>query len=173
MRRFWLPTLTEILEKVGPSCCLSKLDLTSGFHQIEVDKESMPLTSFVCPMGKFMYKRMPFGLKNAPAIFQATVEEVLRPVNSFSRIYIDDVVVFSDSWERHLEDVRRVINCLGEAGLVIKRRKCEFGRKYMEYLGHQIGCGRVAVPELRVRAMKDFKRPTTKRQLRSFLSLLN
>ncbi len=53
-RLFWWPTLTEILEKVGPSCCLSKLDLTSGFHQIEVDEESMPLTSIVCPMGKFM-----------------------------------------------------------------------------------------------------------------------
>ncbi len=69
LRRFWLPSLTEILEKVGPSSCLSKLDLTAGFHQIEVEEDSMPLTSFVCPMGKFMYCRMPFGLKNAPAIF--------------------------------------------------------------------------------------------------------
>ena len=102
---------------------------------------------------------MPFGLKNAPAIFQAIVEEVLRPVSSFSRNYVDDVVVFSGSWERHLEDVRRVMNCLGEAGLMIKKRKCKFRRKYMEYLGHQIGCGCVAVPELCVRALKDFKRP--------------
>ncbi len=70
LRRFWLPSLVEIMEKVGPSSCLSKLDLTAGFHQIEVDEESMPLTSFVCPMGKYMFRRMPFGLKNAPAIFQ-------------------------------------------------------------------------------------------------------
>ncbi len=173
LRRFWLPTLTEILEKVGPSCCLSKLDLTSGFHQIEVDEKSMPLTSFVCPMGKFMYRRMPFGLKNAPAIFQSIVEEVLRPVKSFSRNYIDDVVIFSSNWKSHLEDVKRVIICLGEAGFTIKRQKCEFGRKYMEYLGHQIGCGRVAVPELRVRAMRDFRKPTTKRQLRSFLGSMS
>ncbi len=167
LRQFWLPTLTKILEKVGPSCCLSKLDLTSGFHQVEVDED---LTSFVCTMGKFMYRLMPFGLKNAPAIFHAIIEE---PVRSFSRNYIDDVVAFSDSWESHLEDVRKVINCLGEAGLRIKRGKCEFGRKHMKYLGHQIGCGRVAVPELRVRAMREFKRPTTKRQLRSFLGSIS
>ncbi len=67
-------------------------------------------------------------------------------MNSFSRNYIDDVIVFSSNWESHLEDVRRVINCLGEAVLTIKRRKCEFGHKYMEYLGHQIGVGELLYP---------------------------
>jgi len=124
LRRFWLPTFTEILERVGPSCCLSKLNLTSGFHQIEVDENSMPLTSFVCPMEKYMFRRMPFGLKNAPAIFRSVVEEVLKPVNGFSRNYIDGVVIFGSEWGSHLEDVRKVIECLGEAGLTIKRRKC-------------------------------------------------
>ncbi len=173
LRRFWLPSLTEILEKVGPSSCLSKLDLTAGFHQIEVEEDSMPFTSFVCPMGKFMYCRMPFGLKNAPAIFQSAVEEVLKPVSGMSRNYIDDVIVFSEDWCSHLRDVKSVIECLGKAGLRIKRRKCEFGRRYLEYLGHQVGCGMVAVPEARVRAMADFRRPVTKKQLRSFLGSMS
>ncbi len=64
----------EILDKVGSSNVLSKFDLTSGFHQIEVAPESQDLTLFSCPTGKFKYVRMPFGLKNAPAIFQAVVE---------------------------------------------------------------------------------------------------
>ncbi len=167
LRRFWLPTLTEILEKVGPSSCLSKLDLTAGFHQIQMEDASMELTSFVCPAGRYMFKRMPFGLKNAPAIFQAILEDVLRRVRDVARNYIDDVIVFSSDWKSHLVDLKRVIVCLGEAGLKIKRRK------YLEYLGHQIGCGQVAVPEVRVRSMADFMKPVTKKQLRSFLGSMS
>ncbi len=169
LHRFWLPSLQEILDKVGSSNVLSKLDLTSGFHQIEVAPESQDLTSFSCPAGKFKYVCMPFGLKNAPAIFQAVVEQVLAPMARVASNYIDDVVVFSRSWDDHLKDLQEVIECLGKAGLTIKRKKCEFGRRYMSYLGHQVGCGRVAVPESRVRAMAEFRRPITKKQLRSFL----
>ncbi len=80
-----------------------------------------------------MFRRMPFGLKNAPAIFQSVVEDVLKPVSSVARNYIDDVIVFSKDWESHLMDVRSVVECLGKVGLKIKRRKCEFGRRYLEY----------------------------------------
>ncbi len=106
--RYWVPSLDEILQKVGQSKCLSTLDLTSGFHQIVMDDASSDLTTFVCPLGKFKYVRMPFGLKNAPAIFQAAVEAVLSPVSDVSCNYVDDVVVFSDSWENHLLDLKRV-----------------------------------------------------------------
>ncbi len=169
LRRFWMPSLSEILDKVGASTVLSKLDLTSGFHQIQMDDESQDLTSFVCPAGRFKFVRMPFGLKNAPAVFQSVLEEVLRPVSEVCSNCIDDVVVFSAGWEEHLVDLVRVIECLGKAGLKVKRRKCEFGRKYMSYLGHQVGCGKVAVPEAWVSAMKEYGKPITKKQLRSFL----
>ncbi len=76
----------------------------------------MPLTAFVCPMGKFMFQRMPFGLKNVPAIFQSVVEEVLKPVSSVARNYIDDVIVFSNDWETHLRDLKDVIVRLGKVG---------------------------------------------------------
>ena len=97
------------------------------------------------------------------------LENVLRPVSDVCSNYIDDVIVFSRSWEEHLKDLMRVIECLGKAGLVVKRKKCEFGRKFMSYLGHQVGCGKVAVPEARVKAMAEYGRPVTKKQLRSFL----
>ncbi len=97
------------------------------------------------------------------------LENVLRPVSDVCSNYIDDVIVFSRSWEEHLKDLVRVIQCLGKAGLVVKRKKCEFGRKFMSYLGHQVGCGKVAVPEARVKAMAEYGRPVTKKQLRSFL----
>ncbi len=68
-----------------------------------------------------------------------------------------------------IKDLTEVVECLGKAGLKIKRNKCEFSRKFLGYLGHQIGCGRVAVPEYRVSTMAEFRKPITKKQLRSFL----
>ncbi len=97
------------------------------------------------------------------------LEEVIKPVKEVPSTYIDDVIIYSGDWKRHLVDVERVIRCFGEAGLKIKRRKCEWGRKYMSYLGHQIGSGRFAVPEARVEHMANYGRPKTKKQLRTFL----
>ena len=173
LRRYWLPSLAEILDRVGPCSCLSTLDLTSGFHQIPMDVSSSELTTFVCPFGKYRYVRMPFGLKNAPAIFQSIVEKVLQPVSYCSKNYVDDVVVFSRSWEEHLSHLRAVIVCLGEAGFTIKIRKCSFGRKSLLYLGHKIGCGSLSVPEHRVEALRSFAQPVTKKQLRSFLGSMS
>jgi len=169
LRRFWLPSLKEILDQVGPYAVLSKLDLTAGFHQVRMEEASSKFTTFSCPLGKFRFVRMPFGLKNAPAIFQNIVEQVLKPVCNVSKNYIDDIVVFSYSWEDHVRDVGDVLKCLNEAGLKVKYKKCEFGRKTMSYLGHQIGSGTIAVPAVRVKAMMEYTRPNTKHQLREFL----
>ncbi len=173
LRRYWLPSLTELLEQVGPNTCLSTLDLTAGFHQLAMDESSSELTTFVCPFGKFRYQRMPFGLKNAPAIFQFVVESVLKPVNDCCKNYVDDVIIYSSNWSDHLSHIKRIIECLGASGLTIKRRKCCFGRKHLMYLGHKIGAGQLAVPEHRVEALADFARPKTKKQLRSFLGSLS
>ncbi len=89
LRRFWLPSLREILYKVGKSGVLSKLDLTAGFHQDRMASDSKEMTSFSCPFGKFHFNRMPFGLRNAPAIFQSVVEDVLRPVSKHGILSIE------------------------------------------------------------------------------------
>ena len=157
------------MEKAGNCRVLSKLDLTAGFHQIEMDNSSSDMTTFISPIGKFKFLRMPFGLKNAPAIFQRTIEQVLRPVRDSTCNYIDDVIIFSNSWEERLAHLEGVLECIRVAGLTIERKKCEFGRKYMTYLGHLVGCGRLAVPESRVMAMRKYGKPRTKKQLRAFL----
>ncbi len=169
LRRYWLPSLAEILEKVGPNMCLSTLDLTSGFHQLAMDPVSSEMTTFVFSFGKYRYLRMPFGLKIAPAIFQSVIEEVLKPVCAFSSNYIDDIVVYSREWSSHLCHLKGVISCLGSAGLTIKLKKCIFGRKHLLYLGHVIGSGVLAVPEMRIKTLSEFARPVTKKQLRSLL----
>ena len=138
---YYMATLEEILERVGASRCISKLDLSKGFYQIEVEKESIPKTAFITPFGKYQFLRMPFGLCNAPSIFQRVMECVLRGCYMFSAPYIDDIVVFSQDGETHLSDLREVLLALRRNGLTVKLGKCAFGRRKLEYLGHLIGGG--------------------------------
>ena len=166
---FYMCTMEEIIERVGGSMVISKLDLAKGFFQIEVEEESRQKTAFITPFGKFEFKRMPFDLKNAPAIFQRTMEVVLIDCYDFSAPYIDDIVVFSADGESHAQHLRLVFAALDKQGLTVKLSKCEFGKKKLEYLGHVIGGGELAVPSHRATAMTEYLLPRTKRQLRSFL----
>ena len=166
---FYMITLEEILEKVGGAQVMSKFDLSKGFYRVEVDTLSQEKTCFVCPFGKFEFRRMPFGLKNAPALFQRCMEMVLQSCYQFSAPYIDDVLVFSQNPEEHAAHLRRVIEELSASGLTVKLSKCKFGMRKIEYLGHIIGGGELAVPEHRAAAMAEYRQPKTKKQLRSFL----
>ena len=138
---YYMVTLDEILERVGESGCLSKLDLSKGFYQIGVEKESSEKTAFVSPFGKYAFNRMPFGIKNAPAVFQRCMEEVLRDCFDYSAPYIDDILVFSKDGVEHGEHLRRVLGALSDHGLSIRLSKCEFGKTQLEYLGHLVGKG--------------------------------
>ena len=167
---YYMCTLEEILERVGSSRAISKLDLAKEFYQIEVDPASVDKTAFITPFGKFAFQRMPFGLKNAPAIFQRGMEVVLGDCYTFAAPYIDDIIVFSENGMVHAHHLRRVFAALQQHGLTVKLDKCEFGRCHVEYLGHVIGNGELAVPKHRAAAaMADFIQPRTKKQLRSFL----
>ena len=166
---YYMCTLEEILERVGGSQCLSKIDLKKGFYQIEVDPADREKTAFVSPFGKFQFNRMPFGLRNAPSVFQRVMEIVLKSCYHCCVPYIDDVVVFSGDGAEHVRHLREVLVALRQYGLTVNRQKCEFGKEQIEYLGHFIGRGQLAVPEHRASAMAEFRLPETKKQLRSFL----
>ena len=166
---YYMTTMEEIVERIGASKVMSKLDLAKGFYQVEVDPKSRKKTAFISPFGKFEFTRMPFGLRNAPAIFQRCMEVVLRECYGFSAPYIDDIIVFSNSGKEHVEHLRLVLKALSEHGMTLKERKCEFGKEKVEYLGHVIGGGELAVPAHRAAAMASYIRPRTKKQLRSFL----
>ena len=166
---YYMTCMDEILERVGGSKVISKLDLAKGFYQVEVDPLSQCKTAFVSPYGKYEFQRMPFGLKNAPAMFQRLMEVVLGDCFECSAPYIDDVVVFSNSGEEHVQHLRCVLECFRKYGLTIKEAKCEWGKVKLEYLGHVIGGGELAVPAHRAAAMASYIRPRTKKQLRSFL----
>ncbi len=172
LNRYYLSTLDELVQKVRRSGVLSTVDLTSGFHQIPMEESSSNMTTFVSPLGKYRFLRMPFGLKNAPAVFQKVMDKILCMVKDCCDVYIDDVVIFSKDWETHLCDLKRVLKTIERVGMKVKLRKCVFGRKRLKYLGHIIGEGVVTVPESRVLAFKNYGRHKTKRQLRTFLGAI-
>ena len=171
--RHIIPTLPQILDRVGHATVLSKIDLTSGFHQIPIEPQSRHLTTFLSPKGKFQFIRMPFGLKNAPSHFQRTMERVLEPVADCAAVYIDDIVIFSNSWKDHMNHLARVFTCFREAHLTAKLSKCSFGQTKLQYLGHTIGSGQLAVPEHRITALSEYKRLVSKKTLRSFLGCMS
>lgn len=166
---YQMPRVDDLLDEVAEALWLSKLDMNRGFYQVPLQPDAQPKTAFCSPWGKFHFTRMPFGLKNAPATFQRCMDEVLGEQNDFSSTYIDDIIVYSSSWDAHLIHIREVLLALRRAGLTAKPGKCVWGAKSLSYLGHTIGYGLVQVPEARVLALKNFKRPVNKRQLRSFL----
>ena len=170
---YYMPELDDILGKIGNSCVLFKMDLVQGFHQITVAETSRDKTTFECPYGRFRYVRMPFGLKNAPALFQRAIEIVLEPCRAFATSYIDDLVIFSNNWDDHLEHLRAAFTELRRHNLTAKPKKCVFGKRYLEYLGHLIGSGRLAVPQHRIAALEAYIKPKMAKDMRSFLGTMS
>ncbi len=167
-----IPSFDEMIEKVGAGRVMSKIDLAKGFHQVVVDEKDRDKTCFICPFGKFRYRRMPFGLWNAPSVFQRLTEEVLVECKDWANVYIDDILVVSGDWSSHLEHLGSVFEALRKNGLTCKRSKCSLGRRTLEFLGHQLGCNTISVPEARVEAIRNHPLPKTRKQLRGFLGLV-
>ena len=109
---YMMPRVQDLLDRISQARWLSKLDLNKGFYQIPLVPESVPKTAFCSPWGKFAFTRMPFGLMNAPASFQRAMDKALAGQENSSATYIDDIVVFSETWEDHLRHVRAVLEAL-------------------------------------------------------------
>ena len=168
---YQMPRIEDILEQLAKASFLSKVDLTKGFHQIPIHCEDREKTAFCTPWGKFSYVYMPFGLRNGPAAFQRLMDVVLHEDLDWSRVYIDDIVIFSTSWEGHCQHIGKVLQRLRDAGLTINAAKCQWGQTNCEFLGHVVGKGLVSPAELKTKAVRDFPVPVSKRQVRQFLGL--
>ena len=169
--RYPMPRVEELLEQLGSARFITTLDLTKGYYQVSVHPDDREKTAFMGPMGKFQFVRMPFGLKGAPTTFQRLMDVVLGPCASFARAYIDDIVVFSSTWTDHLRHLEEVFTRLMEAGLKAKPTKCAIAMDHCSYLGHIVGGGQIQMEEAKIAALKDYKRPVTKRDVRAFLGL--
>ena len=168
---YLMPLIEEILDTLASAKFISKIDLNKGFHQIPVVSEDMAKTAFCTPWGKFEFAVMPFGLRNGPAVFQRLMDKILHQDKEYAQVYIDDIAVFSTSWDEHCGHLDVILGRLKEAGLTANVKKCMWGQTKVEFLGHVISGGKVCPAESTVKAIRDFQFPTTKKGVRKFLGL--
>ena len=103
-----LPNIDEMFSKLGGSRIFSTIDLRSGYYHVGLTKESHPKSAFIVPMGKWQFKRTPFGLSQAPAYFQLLIDKVLAGCSEFAMGYLDDIIIFSRSEEEHIQHLEKI-----------------------------------------------------------------
>ena len=161
----------DIIDKFGRACFISTLDLTRGYWQVPLDTSSQKKAAFTTPFGLYEFLVMPFGLHGAPATFQRMMDIILRGTEEFAAALLDDVIIFSETWEEHIKHLDQIFSILKEAGLTAKPRKCNFGMCEVNYLGHTVGGGVVRPEPEKIKAITTFPRPSNKKEVRGFLGL--
>jgi len=165
--------IDEMLAHLGSSNYMSTYDLSKGFFQIEMNDEGKEKTAFISHRGLWQFKRMPMGLKNSPATFQRMVDNVLGDNKwLIVLVYFDDIMVFSTTFEKHLEDNRTVLSKLKSAGLTIKPSKVQLCRKKLNFLGHVIDSGKCYPNPKKIECLMNYPRPKRVKEIQMFLGLV-
>ena len=168
---YYIPLVDKLLQKVGSSQVLSKIDLAKGFYQVGLTDEARARSAFVTAMGKFELLRMPFGMRNAPPTLQRLMDIVLKGKETFCTAYIDDILIYSSTGVEHIGHVSEVLEVLQKNCLTAKPSNSVWGMETIEYLGHRIGKGQVAVPEARTKAITKYQKPQKQSDIRAFLGV--
>ena len=170
--KYPIPNPSVILSNLGKAKIFTTLDLTSGFHQINLVERDREKTAFSVNNGKYEFCRLPFGLKNAPSIFQRAIDDVLRDeIGKTCHVYIDDIIIFSESVENHIADIERILQKLFQANMRISLDKSKFFKTSVEYLGFIVSTNGIKTCPNKIETIVNYEVPTTLRGLRSFLGL--
>ena len=174
-----LPKIDELLNKLARARWFTKMDLRSGFHQIPMEESSKHLTAFrisqpIQGCSLFEWEVMPMELATAPATFQRWMDVSMRGLEDKMLVYLDDVLVFSESLDKHHRDVKEVLERFQEKGIKVKKEKCEFFKDRMPFLGHIVQGGTIRVDESKLTRLDEWLPPLKNvkqvRQLIGFLS---
>ena len=169
------PRIEDVLIKAGKAKWLTKVDLNSAFWSIPIRRRDRKKTGFVTQTGHFQWKVLPFGLKISPAIFQRVLSSIIRKhkLNSFCVNYIDDVLIFSNTFEEHLSHVDKLMGAIQSEGFRLKLLKCSFAQQCVQYLGHTIAQNHVSPINDNLKSIREFKRPKNAREVRRWLGKIN
>ncbi|GFS90710.1 hypothetical protein TNCV_3771341 [Trichonephila clavipes] len=141
------------------------------YWQIPLSKTAQRYAAFCTSFGTYRPLRMSFGLKNAPYFFSKLMAELLNGLEDFVVPYLDDIAIFSDTWESHIKHMETVLQRIKRAKLTIKPSKCKFAQQNVKFLGHIVGQGFRTPSEIKVQAVLEFPTPRTKTQIRAFLGI--
>ncbi|UYV80572.1 hypothetical protein LAZ67_19000747, partial [Cordylochernes scorpioides] len=167
-----LPRIDDVLDHLSSARYYSTMDLKTGYWQVEVDERDREKTAFVTPDGLYEFMVMPFGLCNAPATFERMMDNVLMGLKwNICLCYLDDIVVYSDTFEEHLERLSKVLSCFQQAGLTINPDKCLFGSTRIKILGHVVDKDGIQPDSEKVEAIKKFPVPKSVCDIQSYLGL--
>ncbi|KAI7804820.1 hypothetical protein IRJ41_020769 [Triplophysa rosa] len=164
--RYPIPLMSSAFQLLQKARVFSKLDLRSAYNLVRVNEGDEWKTAFSTSNGHWEYQVMPFGLANAPAVFQTLINDVLREfLNHFVFVYLDDILIFSNSLHEHIFHVRQVLQRLLDNQLFIKLEKCEFHVSQVSFLGYVISQDGIQMELKKVSAVIDWPLPKTLKQV--------
>lgn len=172
--KYPIPEINDVLPQLGQNKFFSVIDLKSGFHQIPLREADRKKTAFSVNNGKYEFTRLPFGLRNAPSIFQRTLDDILREyIGKICFVYMDDIIIFSKDEEEHYRNLDVIFRTLRLSNMKVQLDKSEFLKSEVEFLGFIISDKGIKTNPRKVEAILNFPTPRTLKDLRSFLGLSN
>ena len=171
---FRLPRIDDLHDRLGNARFFTKLDLYSGYHQIPIRPGDEHKTAFTSRYGTYEFIVMPFGLTNVPATFQTAMTTLFTEwLDDFVIVYLDDILIYSRSQSDHIQHVRQVMQKLLDHQWICKLKKCDFATKSVEYLGHIVSDGRIAIDPDKMKAVANWPIPFKNlHEVQSFLGLV-
>ena len=170
--KYPLPRIADLSSRLAHAKVFSKLDLARAYHQIPLEESSIPKTAVITPFGLFEFLKMPFGLCNAGQTFQRFMDQAFRSMPHVF-VYLDDILIFSDSVANHQIHLSQTLAALQELGLVCHQGKCAIGQTSLTFLGYQIDSKGITPQPSRVHAINNCAVPKTKGDVRAFIGMVN
>lgn len=167
-----LPLVEDQLDQLSGNNLFTSLDLASGYYQIPISEDSRHKTAFVTPDGQFEYNRMPFGLVNAPSVFQRTINKILSEAKiKYAIVYMDDILIPAKDFSEGLQRLEEVLGLLKKGGLTLKLSKCHFFQSQIDFLGFEVSCKGIRPGTRKTDAVSKFPEPKNQHEVRQFLGL--
>ena len=167
-----LPKMEELMMQLKGAKYFFKMDLQSGYHQIRLDEKSIPLTAFTTPTGHYEWLVVPFGVRNAPPVFQRMMQDILGDLlNAGVVVYLDDILGYAATMDELVVLCRKVFTLLRTHKLYAKMSKCIFGVEEAQFLGYKVNGQGVRTDESKVSAVQNWPQPKTVSDVRSLLGL--
>lgn len=168
-----IPNMDTVLETLSGNHWFSKLDVKSMYWQVLMEDESRSKTAFVVHCGQFEFNVMPFGLVSAPMTAMRVMNEVTKGLDKTCFVFYDDILVFTPTFDQHLEALNDLMSRLGEANIKLNSKKCDFALNSVRYLGHDITAEGIRPDPTKVEAIQVFKTPKSMTEARSFVGMTN